>query len=99
MKCRAGYVAALLVVFGSQSQAAERLQAESLSCGKLQQTIEAKGSVLVQSRSKNGNVLYGLYVRDDQSCQSDEVVETAYLPSADRPSCPVKRCVDYPNRP
>ncbi len=99
MKIRGCYIAMMLVVVAARSEAAQRLQAESVSCDHLHRTIEAAGSVLVQARSKSGNQLYDLYVRDEQFCHVGEVVETAYLPSSDRGSCPVKRCVYYPNRP
>lgn len=88
--------AALLVaLLPVEAMAISRYTSTSMSCDSIHAAIAQERAVILRYRStRNPSLqLFGRYVRDWRQCDTGETTEFAYVPSADRKSCPVLKCV------
>jgi hypothetical protein len=65
-----------------------------MDCAGVRSTIAREGAVILRYQSPRtpGLPLYDRYVRNDQFCERGEILDRAFVPSADRKSCPVYKC-------
>ena len=77
-----------------EAQAISRYTSTAMSCGEVQSRVDEEGAAILRHRSTRNPslLLYNRYVRDRQFCSADEEIEFAYVPTADRQSCPVYKC-------
>jgi hypothetical protein len=66
----------------------------TMTCARVQAAVRASGSAVLHYRSpRNPNMpLYGRYISDSRFCDSRNTVTFASVPTADKKSCPVKKC-------
>ena len=92
-------IAAALAILGtaalwSEAGAVPRITSTSMTCSAVQQAVKRNGAVLVQWNSKRtGNRLYDRFVRNKGYCSVNEVTDYAYVPTSDRNSCRLRKCV------
>ena len=87
---------ALCISFvAAEAQAISRYNTTTMSCAEVQARVRNEGAAILRYRStRNPSLpLYGRYVSDRRYCNLEEVTETAFVPAADRKSCPVRKCV------
>ena len=77
-----------------EAQAISDYTSTSMSCEAVQATVRGEGAVILRHRSTRvpGLQLFDRYVRDYTFCQSHEMADFAFVPTADRQSCRVKEC-------
>jgi hypothetical protein len=80
-------------LLASEASALSRYTSTSLSCGEVQSKIKAEGRVMLGWRA-DGNDIYRVFILHRRLCRPDEGTELAYVPTTDKKSCPVRRCVD-----
>ncbi|WP_315924269.1 hypothetical protein [Mesorhizobium sp. SP-1A] len=87
-------LAALVTLSAGQAQAISRYDPTRMACAQVQAAIARDGAVILryQSRRTPGLPLYDRYVASRAFCDAGEVRDPAYVPSADRDSCPVYKC-------
>ena len=92
-------LAMALVMFAADAHAISRYTSTSMSCAKVQATIQREGAVIMRYTSKNtpGLPLYGRYVADGRYCDSSEAALPKWIPASDTAQCPVYECkpVDF----
>jgi hypothetical protein len=83
-----------LSLIAVEAHAISRYASTSMSCGEVQAIVRRDGAALLRYRSeRNPSILrYDRYVADRRFCKSDERAETSFVPTADRRSCPVRKC-------
>jgi hypothetical protein len=87
-----------------QAGAIERYTSTSMTCDRVQATINADGAAIMRYESTRvaGLPVYGRYVRNRQFCEFGQTTERSSLPTSDTGSCPVRKCVplsyDRPSR-
>ena len=84
---------ALLVAI-APAGAISRKNAWSMSCAKAQDTVDAKGAVILNFRSKFNPTIprFGRFVADQGFCAGTELAEVTYIPTADTKNCPLLEC-------
>jgi hypothetical protein len=88
-------IAVPLLLLAGEASAISRYDIGNMSCGKVQAILRSEGAAILRYRSKRtGNVLYDRYVLNRSWCPSNQTTEYAGVPTADDPSCDVKRCVE-----
>jgi hypothetical protein len=87
-------VCACLCLIAAEAQAISRHDPTRMACAGVQATIDREGAAILRYQSPRtpGLPLYDRYVRSDQFCEHGEILDPAYVPSADRASCPVYKC-------
>lgn len=87
--------AALLALMVGEVQAISRYQTMRMSCAQVQSVLRNEGAAILrwQSRNNPSLPLYGRYVSDGRFCQLGEVTDFASVPTADNPSCGVRKCI------
>lgn len=83
------------LVLPAEAHAISRYNSTSMSCDRIRATIGREGAVILRYKStRNPSLqLYNRYVANWRMCDTGETTELAYVPSADRKSCPVLKCV------
>jgi len=91
-----------LCLIAADAQAISRYDPTRMSCERVQATVAADGAVLLRYRSPRnpGLTLYDRYVASQWFCNMDEIRTRVFVPSADRDSCLVFKCmrVDHGGR-
>ncbi|MBL8584099.1 MAG: hypothetical protein JNL61_17970 [Rhizobiaceae bacterium] len=84
-----------VLILPAEAHAISRYNSTTMSCDRIRATIANEGAVILRYKStRNPSLqLYGRYVANWRMCDSGETTEFAYVPSADRKSCPVLKCV------
>jgi len=83
-----------LVLVASDAMAQARLQTPRLSCGQARRVVATNGAVVLGT----GGYTYDRYVANRGFCFYNEVLEPAWVPTADSPQCFVGyRCIDPPD--
>lgn len=82
-----------LTVF--EAHAISRYTTTAMTCGQVQAALNNDGAAILryQSTRDPSLPLYGRYVRTKQFCQIGEYADTAYVPTRDRKSCTVRKCI------
>lgn len=77
-----------------EAHAISRYSVTDMSCRSVQRAVQRDGAAILRwsSNRVQGLPRYGRYVSDDRFCRIDENAVRAYVPSADRQSCPVYEC-------
>ena len=83
-------LALALMASASGAQAQPRPFTPAMPCGQIQQTVVARGAVVLST----GAHTYDRYVRDRSFCEINEFIEPVWVPARDTPQCPVYRCQD-----
>lgn len=88
-------LALCLSLVALEAQAISRYNSTNMSCAEVQARVREEGAAILRYRSTRDPSLplYGRYVSDRRFCSLEEVTETAFVPAADRRSCPVRKCV------
>jgi hypothetical protein len=88
-------LAACLSLIAAEAQAISRYETQGLSCARIQAIVSEEGAAILRFRTAQNPSIqrYGRYVANRRFCQHNEQAETAYVPSADRNSCPVRECI------
>lgn len=88
-------VALCMSLIAVEALAISRYNSTSMGCAEVQATVRSDGAAILRYRSTRDPSLqlYGRYVSSRQFCNHDERAETAFVPSADRRSCPVRECI------
>ena len=82
------------IALSSEAGAIQRITSTSMTCSAVQKAVKSSGAVLVQWISKKtGNRRYDRFVRNKSYCSLNEVTDTAYVPTSDRKSCRLYKCV------
>ena len=88
-------LAACLSLPAADAQAISRYTSTSMTCSKIQATIDRDGAAIMKYRSpRTGLPLYDRYVKNRLFCPNGQTTDRAYVPASDTPSCPVYRCED-----
>lgn len=84
----------LAAVAATPAAAISRYNTDGMSCGETQRAVRAEGAAILRYTSKRtpGMTLYDRFVRHGGYCQTNEIAVQGYVPTADRSSCPIKRC-------
>ena len=90
---RSASIAMGIALLAGEALAVSRYTSTSLSCGEVQSKIKAEGRVMLGWRD-DGNEIYRVFILHRRLCRPDEGTELAYVPTTDKKSCPVRRCVD-----
>lgn len=78
----------------SEAGAISRIRSTSMTCSAVQQAVKRSGALLVLWRSKTtGNPRYDRFVRNKGYCSINEVTDYAYVPTSDRKSCRLRKCI------
>jgi len=87
-------LAVCLCLVDAEAQAISRYDPTRMSCGQVRSTIDRDGAAILRYRSpRNPSLtLYDRYVSDERFCERGEYAVPAFVPSADRKSCPVRNC-------
>jgi len=87
-------IALALSLVSVEAQAISRYNSTSMSCAGIQARVSAEGAILLRWRSKRNPSLPmgGRFVRNSGFCDLHLRASTAYVPSSDRKSCPVRKC-------
>ena len=84
-----------LVLVAAEASAISRYDIDNMSCGKVHAIIQAQGAAILRYRSRRtGITLYDRYVSSRRYCPSSQVIEYVSVPTSDRASCPVNRCIE-----
>jgi hypothetical protein len=80
--------------FVSDAHAIRRVNTLNKSCATVQDIVYHDGAVILRHQSKRvpGLPLYDRYVADITFCPLDQVTKWSSVPTADDPTCAVKRC-------
>jgi hypothetical protein len=79
-----------------EAEAISRYNSTSMSCAQIQATIRSEGAAIMRWRSPQSGVQrYNRFVAHGGFCPTAERAERAFIPSADRQSCPVWECRQY----
>jgi len=83
-----------LAMVTMQAQAVSRYDPTRMGCAEVRATIDGEGAVILRYRSPRNPSLpiFDRYVSHAGYCKFDEWAAPAYVPSADRASCPVRKC-------
>jgi hypothetical protein len=83
-----------LLIFVGEALAISRHDVAGFSCAKVQAILQSEGAAILRYRSKRtGNTLYDRYVSGHSYCSRSQVADTTSVPTADRESCRVKKCI------
>ncbi|MDI6027106.1 hypothetical protein QBK99_12995 [Corticibacterium sp. UT-5YL-CI-8] len=86
-------LAACLCLIAADAQAISRYTSTSMQCRQIQSAVVNEGAVILRWKSPQSGVQrYDRYVLADQYCAPGMEATRAFVPSADRPSCPVYNC-------
>ena len=78
----------------SEAGAISRITSTSMTCSAVQQAVKRNGALLVQWFSRTtGNRRYDRFVRNRNYCSVNEVTDYAYVPTSDRKSCRLRKCI------
>ena len=84
----------LFVLIASSASAISRYDIGSMSCAKVNAIIQSEGAAILRYRSpRNGITLYDRYVSGRSGCKRTQDIQHVGLPTSDRASCPVYKCV------
>lgn len=87
-----GILAPTLVA--TDANAISRYTTTAMSCNAVKQAVKRDGAALLQWTSpRTGNRLYDRYVRNRSYCDVNEVAKRDFVPTSDRKSCGVRKCV------
>ena len=88
-------VAAIVAGAIVPAYAISRYNSQSMSCQAVQAAIRNEGAVILRypSRRTPNMTLYDRYVLHDGFCMSTQFADDATVPTADRASCSVRKCV------
>jgi hypothetical protein len=87
-------IALSLVLTAAQASAISRYDIGNMSCSKVQATIQSEGAAILRYRSpRTGTTLHNRFVSNRRYCGSGEAAIRASVPTSDRASCPVSKCV------
>jgi hypothetical protein len=76
-----------------QAQAISRYTSTSMSCARVQATIQREGAVIMRwSSPRSGAPLFGRFVTWNENCGNRMRPQRAFIPAADTQSCPVLEC-------
>ena len=93
MKTMAAIVPLLLVA--GEASAISRYDVGTMSCDRVQGIIQSEGAAILRWRSKRTSMtLYDRFVYSRAYCQASETTDYASVPTADDPTCAVKKCVE-----
>ena len=83
-----------LLVAAAPAGAISRKNAWSMNCAAAQETVYAKGAVILNFRSAFNPSIprYGRFVADQRFCAGSELAEVTYIPTADTRACPILEC-------
>lgn len=82
-----------LLCLASPALAISRYVSTDRTCGDVQQIIAREKAVLLRYSSRRGNIqVYDRYVTDSAKCDFGSYAASAYVPTSDNPSCPVRNC-------
>jgi hypothetical protein len=85
--------AACLTLLPTEARAIQRYTSTSMTCAEIKATLGRDGAAIMRHQSpRTGILLYDRYVKNRSFCPVGQTTERAYIPSADRKSCPVDRC-------
>jgi hypothetical protein len=84
-----------LLLLASEASAISRYDVGNMSCDRVQLILGSEGAAILRWRSKRtGLTLYDRFVYSRAYCQASETTDYASVPTADDPTCAVKRCVE-----
>ncbi len=89
---KAVLAAASLLLLATDAYAIARYNPTSMSCARVQATVQSQGAVILRWTGKSGVPRYGRFVADNGFCESGTQAQWSYVPSADRSSCAVYEC-------
>lgn len=96
------FLAALVLsLVASEAHAISRHDIAGMSCARVQAIVRAEGAAILRYPSQRNPslTLYDRYVAHGGFCAVNEEAAVAFVPTADRDSCPVLKCrprVFYP---
>lgn len=78
-----------------EASAIERYQTTSMSCARVQATLNSDGQAILRYPAPDNPslVLFDRYVRDRTFCSSSQRASVESVPAADTRSCAVRKCV------
>ncbi|MDQ6438277.1 hypothetical protein RB623_29880 [Mesorhizobium sp. LHD-90] len=84
-----------VVVLASAALADTAYTITNMSCAQVQAAVKSSGSAILHYRSKSnpGLPIYSRYVSDARFCDNRETISFASVPTADKKSCTVKKCI------
>ena len=87
-------LALAMIACTADAHAISRYNSTSMSCERIQATIQREGAAIMRYRSaRNPSLpLYGRYVADRRYCTSEEIIEYVSIPASDTSRCPVRQC-------
>ncbi|MCX7304432.1 MAG: hypothetical protein NTV73_08835 [Hyphomicrobiales bacterium] len=85
-------IALCLSVISAEAHAINRYNSTSMTCSKVQATIQQEGAAIMRYKSRSGNPLYDRYVKSRQFCPVGQTTRRSSIPTSDKPSCSVSRC-------
>lgn len=82
------------MLFVGHAEAISRYESTSMSCRSAQEAVAREGAVILRYPGTTDPSLtrYDRYVAHGGYCTHGEYAETAFVPTQDRESCPVRRC-------
>lgn len=83
----------MVLLLPSQGQAISHRDTESMTCEHIQILVREQGETILRFNSSRGRPRYERYVAHAGYCRDAQHAQTGWVPTADRPSCPVLRCV------
>lgn len=94
MKAAIPVLAALLIA--GPAHAIERYTSTTMSCARIQSVLNSGGAAILQYPARDNPSLmrFDRYVANRASCEPFQVTARASVPSSDRSSCRVYRCID-----
>lgn len=87
---------ACIVLVSVPALAIERYNVQTMSCSAVQQAVDRDGAAILRWQSERNPqlTLYDRFVRNALFCDRNKFPKRAYVPTSNRASCPVKKCVD-----
>jgi len=78
------------------AQAINRYTSTSMSCARVQATIEREGAAIMRWASpRTGAPLFGRFVTWRENCGNRMLPQRSFIPASDTDSCPVLECQRY----
>jgi hypothetical protein len=88
-------LAACFPLPAGEAHAISRYTSTSMTCSKVQATINREGAAIMQYRSpRTGLPLYDRYVKNRLFCPGGQTTDWSSIPTSDKKSCRVYRCED-----
>ena len=83
-----------VLLFAPEASAISRYDTDTMSCARVTAALKADGAAILRYRAPDNPSLtiYDHYVRDGSFCSASQRATPESVPSADRKSCPVRKC-------